>query len=77
MNRLFSLSFTKVTSLLLILSMCQQLAKAEDPNGSASVAGVYVVTNDESIRTGILQRRQAALDQEAATEIDSLRAIQK
>jgi len=37
---------------------------------------IYVVTKDEFIRTGILQRRLAALDQEAATsiDIDSLRA---
>ena len=38
---------------------------------------IYVVANDESIRTGILQRRQAALDHESANsiDIDAIRAI--
>jgi len=39
---------------------------------------IYVVATNESIRTGIMQRRQDALHKEAATamDIDTLRAIQ-
>jgi len=52
MNRLISFSFTKFASLLLILSIGQQSAKAEDPNGTASVVGVTIVPHrvEESMR---------------------------
>ena len=44
---------------------------------SRTLDSVYVVASDESVRSGILQRRQIALDHEAnnTIEIDALKAL--
>jgi hypothetical protein len=44
---------------------------------SRCLDAVYMATIDNSVRAGVLQRRQKALDHEAANpiEIDALRAI--
>jgi len=46
---------------------------------SRSQDAVYIAAINDSVRTGILQRRQKALDQEAASpvDMDALRAIGK